>query len=103
MVQPKVVQGFLDVAGHWNPALLGVMGGALLVSVIAFQLKKPNWKARHETDRRLIAGALIFGAGWGLIGFCPGPALAALLSGQLTVILFVVAMIIGFWAASFLD
>ena len=110
MINPARVIGFLDVAGRWDPTLLIVMTGALAVTVPLFPVilhrSKPFLAARYSLptqtriDRRLIVGAAIFGAGWGLAGFCPGPALAALASGSPSVILFVLAMLGGQWLAS---
>lgn len=110
MINPARVIGFLDVAGRWDPTLLLVMTGALAVTVPLFPVilhrSKPFLAARYSLptqtriDRRLIVGAAIFGAGWGLAGFCPGPALAALASGSPSVILFVLAMLVGQWLAS---
>lgn len=107
MINPARVIGFLDVAGRWDPTLLLVMTGALAVTVPLFpailRRSKPFLAARYSLptqtriDWRLIIGAAIFGAGWGLAGFCPGPALAALASGSPSVILFVLAMIAGQW------
>jgi uncharacterized protein len=110
MINPTRVIGFLDVAGHWDPTLLFVMAGALAVTVPLFPviLRRPNpWLAgqfslpsKTRIDRPLILGAAIFGVGWGLAGFCPGPALAALASGSPAVILFVIAMVAGQWIGS---
>lgn len=110
MINPARVIGFLDVAGRWDPTLLLVMTGALAVTVPLFpailRRSKPFLAARYSLptqtriDWRLIIGAAIFGAGWGLAGFCPGPALAALASGSPSVILFVLAMIAGQWLAA---
>ena len=104
------VIGLLDVAGHWDPTLLLVMAGALVITVPIFpvilQRPKPLLAAQFtlptktRLDRPLVLGAVVFGVGWGLVGFCPGPALAALASGSLSVILFVVAMILGQWLVS---
>ena len=110
MINPARVIGFLDVAGRWDPTLLLVMAGALAVTVPVFPmilrrskpLLAPQFSLPTQTriDRRLIFGAVIFGVGWGLAGFCPGPALAALASASPGVILFVVAMILGQWLVS---
>lgn len=107
MVNPARVLGFLDVAGQWDPTLAFVLGGALVVSVPGY------WLARHRgvpvldarshvpapgpVDERLIAGAVTFGIGWGLVGFCPGPALAALGTGQAKAFGFLAAMAAGMW------
>lgn len=113
MIDPGRVIGFLDVAGHWDPTLLFVMGGALAVALPAFPpiLRRTRplltdyfaLPTKTNMDGSLIVGAIIFGVGWGLGGFCPGPALAALASGSPGVALFVLAMIAGQWAASLLE
>jgi uncharacterized protein len=108
MTDPGKVIGFLDLFGAWDPSLAFVMGGAILVGVFAFTVAKkrtttllggalhlPN--ARH-VDKRLIIGSLAFGAGWGLAGFCPGPALVSLGSGEIKAAVFVVAMLAGMLA-----
>jgi uncharacterized membrane protein YedE/YeeE len=105
MTNPLKVQGFLDVAGAWDPSLAFVMGGAVSVTLIAFRLvlrrAAPVWAERFHLptltaiDRRLVLGAALFGIGWGLSGYCPGPALATLLSGNAEVWLFVPAMLVG--------
>ena len=110
MINPGRVIGFLDVAGHWDPTLLLVMAGALVITVPIFPviLRRPKpllaaqftLPTKTRLDLPLVLGAAVFGAGWGLAGFCPGPALAALASGSPTVILFVVAMILGQWLVS---
>jgi uncharacterized protein len=110
MINPMRVIGFLDVAGHWDPTLLFVMAGALAVTVPLFPmiLRRPSPRLagqfslpnKTRIDGPLILGAAIFGVGWGLAGFCPGPALAALASGSPAVILFVIAMVAGQWIAS---
>ena len=110
MVNPARVIGFLDFAGHWDPTLLTVMIGALVVTIPAFPLilrrSKPVLTeefvlpTKTNIDQPLILGAMIFGIGWGIAGFCPGPALAALVSGQPAVILFVISMIAGQWFAA---
>jgi hypothetical protein len=113
MTDPARVIGFLDVAGRWDPTLLFVIGGALAVTVPAFSLilRRPRpllaeffaLPTKSKIDGSLIAGAIIFGLGWGIAGFCPGPALAALATGSPSVAFFVVAMIAGQWAASLLE
>jgi uncharacterized membrane protein YedE/YeeE len=105
MVNPKKVQDFLDIAGNWDPSLMLVMGGALAVGLVAFRLarKRPQPLFDHvfhlptlkELDPRLLAGAAIFGVGWGLGGYCPGPGLAALSRPGLEALAFVAAMIAG--------
>jgi uncharacterized membrane protein YedE/YeeE len=105
MVNPLKVKAFLDVAGDWDPSLTLVMGGAVMVSFISFRLTlrrpKPILATRFELptrrniDRRLVGGAAVFGVGWGLVGLCPGPALSALIYGDVESAIFVVAMLIG--------
>ncbi len=105
MVDPAKVIGFLDVAGDWDPTLAVVMGGALLVAVPALYLilKRPgpvledefDVPTKKELDESLLGGAALFGVGWGLAGFCPGPAVTALASGLAPVFAFVAAMIAG--------
>lgn len=113
MTDPRKVQGFLDIggifAGRWDPSLAFVMGGALLVSLIAFasmKRKERPWAnakfelpTRRDIDARLVIGAILFGAGWGIAGFCPGPAFASLLTGGADVLYFVVAMLAGMLVA----
>lgn len=111
MVNPAKVLGFLDLFGAWDPTLALVMGGALLVTTPAFRvlskLSRPvlapqfYLPTRCELDQKLLLGAAIFGVGWGLAGLCPGPALADLATGKLDVLLFVVAMFVGFAAVDF--
>jgi uncharacterized membrane protein YedE/YeeE len=106
MTQPAKVLGFLDVAGAWDPTLLYVMGSAVVVNFIGFRLTagRPHpvlaarfdVPSRRDIDVPLVAGAAVFGLGWGLAGFCPGPALVALASGSFDVFIFVVAMFAGF-------
>ena len=102
---PQKVLGFLDVAGDWDPSLLLVMGGAVAVTLAAFRptLRRGSpWLAprfdlpdRNAIDGPLVVGAAIFGAGWGLGGYCPGPALTALANLSLEPLVFVAAMIAG--------
>ena len=105
MVNPAKVIGFLDLAGDWDPTLALVMGGALAVALPGLALVRRRQRplldesfqvpSRKEIDPRLLGGAALFGVGWGLAGFCPGPALAALASGLAPVLIFVAAMIVG--------
>jgi uncharacterized membrane protein YedE/YeeE len=105
MMNPAKVVGFLDVAGDWDPTLAFVMGGALLVTVPAFRLilGRPRpiladgfaLPTKSALDARLLGGAALFGVGWGLSGFCPGPAVAALTTGLTPVFAFVAAMMAG--------
>jgi len=105
MVQPTKVLGFLDIFGAWDPSLAVVMAAALAVSIPGFVLADRSerpWFARQYfrpgksgIDRPLVAGAAMFGIGWGLVGFCPGPALASLATLSPGVVVFVVAMAVG--------
>ena len=105
MTDPGKVIGFLDVAGKWDPSLAFVMGGAILVGFFAFRsagrrgrtflgaaLHLPN---RRDIDARLLGGSVVFGIGWGLAGFCPGPALVSFASGVDKAAIFVAAMLGG--------
>jgi uncharacterized membrane protein YedE/YeeE len=105
MTDPGKVLGFLDLAGAWDPSLAFVMGGAIAVGLLGFTFAKKRTRsflgtAMHlptarDIDRRLVLGSLTFGAGWGLAGFCPGPALVALGAGIPKAAIFVVSMIAG--------
>lgn len=105
MTDPGKVIGFLDVAGRWDPSLALVMGGAVLVGFFAFRVAGRRGKTflggglhlpqRRDIDLRLVGGSLLFGIGWGLAGFCPGPALVSLASGQQPPAIFVAAMLGG--------
>ncbi|MEQ8405007.1 MAG: YeeE/YedE family protein [Oceanicaulis sp.] len=109
MVNPAKVQNFLDVAGAWDPSLALVMGAALIVTAIGYKLvlrlPHPLFEASFQIpqltriDARLLGGAAVFGAGWGLAGFCPGPAITAATLGRWEVFLFLAAMLagIGLW------
>ncbi|CAA9513349.1 MAG: GENE II AND X PROTEINS [uncultured Rubrobacteraceae bacterium] len=105
MMNPAKVIGFLDVAGDWDPTLAFVMGGALLVAVPAYRIIPKRGRpvleegfslpGKKAVDAPLLGGAALFGVGWGLVGFCPGPAIAALGTGLLPVFAFVAAMLAG--------
>jgi uncharacterized membrane protein YedE/YeeE len=105
MTNPGEVLGFLDWSGVWSPDLIGVLGSAVTVSLIGFQfarrMKRPWFEdefpalPKKSVDRPLFIGALIFGIGWGLAGYCPGPALAGLALGNDEVPVFLGAMLIG--------
>ncbi len=109
MTDRQVVLGFLDVFGAWNPTLAFVMAGAVAVTAIGFRLVLKRGAPalggefrvprKDEIDGRLVAGAAIFGVGWGLAGFCPGPALVGAAAGLTDAWIFVPAMIAGGWAA----
>ena len=113
MTDPGKVQGFLDLAGSWDPSLALVMGGAIAVGVFAFAWarhrsttflgKAVHLPHSHDIDRRLLVGSLIFGAGWGLAGFCPGPAIVATASGEFKALVFVAAMLTGMVGFELLD
>jgi uncharacterized membrane protein YedE/YeeE len=105
MANPAKVLAFLDVSGHWDPSLAFVMAGAILVAFFAFlyaarrkttllgkELKLPT---ASKIDRRLVLGSIVFGTGWGVAGFCPGPALVGLGMGSTKALLFVLAMLAG--------
>lgn len=108
MVEPAKVLGFLDVGGAWDPSLLFVLGGAVGVTVLAFRvvlrMPRPLLAAEFDIpgvrriDRRLVVGSLLFGIGWGLGGYCPGPALTSLPTLSPEVIVFVIAMVAGGFA-----
>ena len=105
MTDPGKVLGFLDLAGLWDPSLALVMGGAIAVGVFPFSLAKKRslsffgadlrMPSQQHIDKRLVIGSLLFGVGWGLAGFCPGPALVSVAAGQSKAALFVVFMLIG--------
>ncbi|CAH0527724.1 hypothetical protein CTH30272_01369 [Allocatenococcus thiocycli] len=106
MIDPAKVVGFLDISGNWDPSLAFVMGGALAVFMPSyFLLIKPRKQSvsgaemctptNTKIDARLLSGAAIFGLGWGLAGICPGPAVASLALGNVSIILFFVAMLAG--------
>lgn len=105
MANPDKVLSFLDLAGAWDPSLALVMAGAIAVGLIAFTLVKGRSQSllgeplrlptKKTIDRRLVLGSMGFGVGWGLAGFCPGPALVALGAGELKAAVFVGAMLAG--------
>ena len=107
MVNPAKVLGFLDIAGRWDPSLILVMAGAVAVTFVGFRLvlrrPAPLLAERFDVptlsriDARLMTGAAIFGIGWGLVGFCPGPAFASLAFGLPASFVFVAAMMAGAW------
>lgn len=108
MARPDKVVGFLDVTGAWDPSLAFVMVGAIAVHAVAYRfvprLRAPLWAARwgiptrRDVDWRLLVGAALFGAGWGLGGYCPGPAFTGLATGAASTLLFTGAMLAGMWA-----
>lgn len=105
MTDPQNVLAFLDVAGHWSPNLAGVMVGAIAVHTAWLR-----WGARHRlagssssrarshVDAALLGGSALFGIGWGLAGYCPGPSLVALGTGRVAPLVFVIAMLVGMLA-----
>ncbi len=105
MTDPAKVLGFLDLFGAWDPSLALVMGGAILVGVVAFAVANKRTSTflggalrlpgTRNIDKALVLGSLLFGAGWGLAGFCPGPALVSLAAGQPKAAAFVLAMLAG--------
>ena len=113
MANPAKVINFFDVAGSWDPSLIFVMGGALVVTAVGYRLvfgrSRPIWEGRfslptaRNLDARLIGGSAVFGVGWGIAGFCPGGALPALGTGRIDVIAFVGAMLAGIFAAKYLQ
>ena len=108
MINPLKVLGFLDVAGDWDPSLAFVMGGAIPVAAIGFAIGRRHrapllspafiGPAKLDLDARLLAGAALFGVGWGLTGYCPGPAIAAIGHGAPATLVFVAAMLGGMGA-----
>jgi uncharacterized membrane protein YedE/YeeE len=105
MTDPGKVLAFLDVTGLWDPSLAFVMGGAIAVGVFGFSMAKKrshdvlggvmNLPKSKQIDRRLVLGAVLFGVGWGVAGFCPGPALVSMAAGHLKALVFVGAMVLG--------
>ena len=105
MSNPQKILGFLDPAGNWDPSLIFVMFGAVLVGLGGFYVVSKRTEAffgdalhiptRRDITKPLIVGSLIFGAGWGIAGFCPGPALVAMGAGHLKALVFVIAMLAG--------
>ena len=105
MANPAKVLGFLDLAGAWDPSLGLVMAGAIMVGFFAFLVAKKRTRSflgyemklptASAIDKRLLTGSALFGAGWGLVGFCPGPGLVALGMGEIKAVVFVAAMLAG--------
>jgi uncharacterized membrane protein YedE/YeeE len=110
MINPAKVIGFLEVLGDWDPSLAFVMAAAVPVAALGFVLGSKraepfcgyrfNLPTQTTLDGSLVVGAIFFGIGWGLVGYCPGPALAALSAGGSRTVLFVVSMLIGMGAHS---
>ncbi|MBP8141201.1 MAG: YeeE/YedE family protein [Acidovorax sp.] len=113
MTDPGKVLGFLDLAGLWDPSLAFVMGGAIAVGALAFAVAKKRTRsflggAMHvptarDIDKRLVLGSLLFGVGWGLAGFCPGPAIVSAAAGQPKAMVFIAAMLAGMWLFEMLE
>ena len=113
MANPAKVLGFLDLAGEWDPSLALVMGGAVAVGFFAFLIAKNRKRSfigaemklptASAIDSRLLAGSALFGAGWGVAGFCPGPGLVALGMGEPKALVFVAAMLVGMVIFSWLE
>ncbi|MEY4695261.1 MAG: hypothetical protein RLZZ95_1710 [Pseudomonadota bacterium] len=113
MTDPGKVIGFLDLAGAWDPSLALVMGGAIAVGFFAFGTAKKrtlnffggalHLPTSRDIDKRLVLGSLLFGAGWGLAGFCPGPGIVSMAAGQPKAAVFVAAMIAGMVVFEWLD
>jgi uncharacterized membrane protein YedE/YeeE len=111
MTDTGKVQGFLDLFGAWDPTLVFVMGGAIIPMAIAWRMvpgRSPlaggtfAFPQEHCLDNKLILGSLLFGIGWGLIGLCPGPAIASLSYGRWTGAVFFIAMLVGMLIAPFM-
>jgi len=113
MTDPGKVIGFLDLFGSWDPSLALVMGGAIMVGFFAFTVAKKRTSTflggamrlptNMDMDKKLVIGSLLFGAGWGLAGFCPGPALVSMADGQPKALVFVVAMLVGMLGFELMD
>lgn len=113
MTQTHVVKGFLDVFGNWNLNLMGVMIGAIAVHTVVYHLVKGkasplldtkfHLPTKKELDKRLLLGAAIFGLGWGWAGICPGPGIVSLMSGNLGIAVFIIAMIAGMGVFKLVD
>lgn len=107
MMNPEKVINFLDISGQWDPSLAFVMMGALFVTFISFRLvlKKPgpifeesfHLSKRTDIDKPLLAGAALFGIGWGISGYCPGPAVASLGTGNIEAVVMVISIYAGFF------
>ena len=113
MTDPGKVIGFLDILGEWDPSLALVMAGAIAVGFFAFAFAKKrtanflggdlHLPTNHQIDKPLVIGAVLFGAGWGLAGFCPGPGLVSMASGQIKGVWFVIFMLLGMYLFEFLN
>jgi uncharacterized protein len=113
MTRPAKVLGFLNMAGDWDASLLCVMGGAIAVHFTAYRMLRGRpspifserfWlPTRRDIDRRLVLGAIVFGVGWGMAGYCPGPAVVALPLGGASPLVFVLAMLLGMFISGKLE
>lgn len=113
MTQPQKVVGFLDIFGNWDPSLIFVMAGAIAVHFITYKLIRkrttpllsPDWHVpnKKEITPALIVGALLFGIGWGIAGYCPGPAVTSLGTLEVKPMIFVISMIVGMYTFKFVD
>ena len=113
MTDPGKVLSFLDLAGLWDPSLAFVMGGAIAVGALAFAVAKKRTRSflggvmhvptARDIDKRLVLGSLLFGVGWGLAGFCPGPAIVSAAAGQPKAMVFIAAMLAGMWLFEMLE
>jgi hypothetical protein len=113
MVQPQKVVGFLDLFGQWDPSLIFVMIGGIVVHFVTYKIirrrKSPlfstNWHVPTKKDitPALVTGSLLFGIGWGLAGYCPGPALTSLASFEMKPLIFVISMLVGMFLFRLLD
>jgi uncharacterized membrane protein YedE/YeeE len=113
MTDPGKIIGFLDLFGTWDPSLALVMGGAIMVGFFAFTVAKKRTSTflggamrmptNMDMDKKLVIGSLLFGAGWGLAGFCPGPALVSMADGQPKALVFVLAMLVGMVGFELMD
>jgi uncharacterized membrane protein YedE/YeeE len=105
MSNPQKILNFLDITGNWDPSLMFVMGGAVIVGLGGFYLASKRTEAffggalhipsRRDISQPLVIGSLIFGAGWGIAGLCPGPAIVALGAGHMKALVFILAMLVG--------
>lgn len=113
MTDASKVIGFLDLFGNWDPSLALVMGGAIMVGFFAFTVAKKRtttffggvlrFPTNMDIDKKLVIGSLMFGTGWGLAGFCPGPALVSMADGQPKALVFVLAMLVGMLGFELMD
>jgi len=113
MADPAKVLGFLDLGGAWDPSLAFVMAGAIAVGAVAFAVARQRTMSllgaamqlptSRDLDGRLVIGSVVFGIGWGVAGFCPGPGLVALGMGEVKALVFVLAMLVGMGAFELLE